>query len=172
MEGVRLNVYENSKILCQVCNIHKDILDKPMEPYVLQNMHLMNCLIQEAKYKEIKAMGYYPYQGNILHYLQYCNPYGLNQAVQPENLHAILIGYFMCLIQGLSWSHKITGRMAAQRALEVKGSHYVFSGLDRDIVQIELNEIGFQLTQQSDPDLPRTKFSEYLISPASKDRYW
>jgi len=43
-----------------------------------------------------------------------------------------------------------------------------FSGDDRDIVQMELNEIGFQLTWQSDPDLPRTKFSEYLIDLASK----
>jgi len=81
-----------------MCNIHKDNLDKPMEPYVLQNMHMMNCLLWEEKYKEIKAMVYYPCKGNILHYLQYCNPYGLNQAVPPENLHVILIGYFILCI--------------------------------------------------------------------------
>jgi len=56
----------------------------------------------------------------------------------------------MHLIQGLSWSCKITGRTAAERALEVKGSHYVFSGPDRDFVQMELNEIEVQLTWQSD----------------------
>jgi len=71
-------------------------------------------------------MGYYPCKGNILLHLQYCNPYGLNQAVPPENLHVILIGYVMHLIQGLSWSFKITGKMATERAMEVKGSHYFF----------------------------------------------
>jgi len=140
-----------------------------MELYVLQNMPMMNHLLQEEKYKEIKAVGYYPCKGNILQHLQYCNPYGLNQAVPPENLHVILIGYFMRLIQGLSQSCKITGRTAVERALEIKGSHHVFSGNDRDIVQTELSKVGFQLTWQSDPDLPRTKFSEYLIDPASKD---
>jgi len=59
--------------------------------------------------------------------------------------------------------------MAAEKALEVKGSHYAFSHSDGDVVQMELSKIGFQLTQQSDPDLPRTKFSEYLIDLAGKD---
>jgi len=164
-----LQIHPGVKYICWMCNIHKDNLDQPREPYVLQNMHMMNRLLREEKYGVIKEMGYYPCKGNILLYLQYCNLYGLNQAVPPENLHVILIGCFMHLIQGLSHSHKITGRMAAEQALEVKGSHYVFSSDNRNMVQTELNEIGFQLTWQSDPDLPRTKFSEYLIDLASKD---
>jgi len=62
----------------------------------------------------------------------------------------------MHLIHGLSQSHKVTGRMAAERALEVKGSHYVLSSPNRDVVQMELTKIGFQLTQQSDLASPRT----------------
>ncbi len=94
---------------------------------------------------------------------------GLNQAVPLEGLHVILIGYFMLLIQGLSWCHKVTGAATVARAKEEKGIHYIFSGKDRTVVNIKLKAIGFQLTHQSDPDLPTTNFSTYLIEPESKD---
>ena len=44
-----------------------------------------------------------------------------------------------------------------------------FSGNDRKVVNSELKAIGLQLTHQSDPDLPTTKFTTYLIEPGSKD---
>jgi len=61
-----------------------------------------------------------------------------------KGLHVILIGYFMCLIQGLSWCHKVKGTTMAARAKEEKGTHYVFSRKDSTVVNIELKEIGLQ----------------------------
>ena len=44
-----------------------------------------------------------------------------------------------------------------------------FSRKDRIVVNSELKAIGFQLSCQSDLDLPTTNFSSYLIEPESKD---
>jgi len=62
----------------------------------------------------------------------------------------------------------VKGTTIAARALEENGTHYGFPEQDR-IVNIELKEIGLQLTHQLDPDLPTTKFSAYLIELESKD---
>jgi len=53
----------------------------------------------------------------------------------------------------------VKGTTIAARALEEKGTHYVFSGKDRIVVNSELKAIGFQLSRQSDLDLPTTIFS-------------
>jgi len=140
-----LRIHPKAQFICRMCNISHENLDEPEEPYELQDMHLLKGLLHNENYASIKKMGYYPCKQNILLELQYSNGKGLNQAVPPEGLHVTLIGYFMYLIQGLSRCRKVTGATIAARALEVKGTDYVFSGEDRVVVNSELKAIGFQL---------------------------
>jgi len=111
-----LRIHPKAKFVCQMCNISHENLDVLAKPYKLRDMHFMKGLLHNENYTEIKKMGYYLCKQNILLELQYCNDKGLNQAVPLEGLHVILIGYFMHLIQGISWCHKVTGATIAARA--------------------------------------------------------
>jgi len=104
-----LHIHPKAQFICRMCNISRENLDVPAKPYELWDMHLLKGLLCNENYESIKKMVYYPCKQNILLELQYCNGMGLNQAMPPEGLHVILIGYFMCLIQGLSWSCKVKG---------------------------------------------------------------
>jgi len=118
------------------------------------------------KYIAIKAMGCYPFMHNIVPELQYCNPMGLNQAVPPEGLHVILIGYFLYLIQGFSQSHKVKGITIAVRAKEEKETHFLFKGCCPDQAEGNWSSI---ISSISHPDLSTTKSSTYLINLESGD---
>jgi len=121
----------------------------------IQKIHSQNPTL-------LKAMGYYPCHSNILYELQYCDPGGLNHSVPPDILHAILLGYFTRLINGFVQLKQINNDKL-----------FVFSDSFLGEVERDLSSVGKALSQQSDPDLPKTHFPliGYLPNP-KKWRQW
>jgi hypothetical protein len=104
-------------------------------------------------------LGFHPCVHNILYELTYCDPLGLNISLPPENLHAIRLGLFMRLLQGFS--------RAKQNRNE---NHFVFGGLFHNELELDFKKVGYELSQQSDPDLPRTYFpSGYIPNPTKTE---
>ncbi len=105
---------------------------------------------------ELKAMGYYPCHSNVLYELWYCDPGGLNHSVPPNILNSILLGYFARLINGFVRLKQINNDKL-----------FVFSDSFLDEVERDLNAVGKVLSQQSDPDLPKTHSPsiDYLPNP-------
>jgi len=91
---------------------------------------------------QLKSMGYYACQSNVLYQLQFCDTSGLNQSLPPDILHAVLLGYVTRLING--FAHLKNG----------SNTHFVFSELYKEEVKRDLSSVGRALSKQSDMNLP------------------
>jgi len=100
-------------------------------------------------------MGYHACKYNVLYEMEYCDPGGLNLPVPPENLHTVLLGLYVQQLQGF----------ARVKQLVNKG-YYVFTESYLEEIERDLKQVGFQLSQQSDPELPKTYLeSGYIPGP-------
>jgi len=136
------------KFPCRMCSITRSRLDSPNNIPIstLTNGNIMQQ-IRSQNPTALKAMGYYPCHSNVLYELQYCDPGGLNHSVPPDILHAILLGYFTRLINGFVRLKQINNDKL-----------FVFSDSFLGQVERDLSSVGKALSQQSDPDLPKTHF--------------
>jgi len=132
-------------------------LDSP-NAVALQKMtygsRIKNILLTNSP--SLKVNGYYACQYNILYDLQYCDVVGgLNQALPPDILHAILLGYVTRLLNGFAGLKKSNN-----------DSMFVFSDAYKEEVERDLLAVGRALSKQSDMDMPRTHFpSGYMPNP-------
>jgi len=145
------------KFPCRMCSITRNHLDNPNNVPIskLTNGNTIR-LIRSQNPTALKAMGYYPCHSNVLYDLQYCDPGGLNHSVPPDILHTILLGYFTRLINGFVRLKQINNDKL-----------FVFSDSFLNEVERDLDSVGKALSQQSDPDLPKTHFPliGYLPNP-------
>jgi hypothetical protein len=137
-----------------------------------------------------KDIGYYPCKHNILQELQFCDPLGFNIATPPEVLHAVLLCHGTRSLNAFSRLTKYTpSSMSIQSGRSKqsiqntnnndsneeetninKKNYYVFTGKYKELVEVEMKNIGLQLSRQSDPDRPRSHFpSGYLPAPNKID---
>jgi len=97
--------------------------------------------------KILNNLGYHACEHNVLYDMEYCDPGGVNLAVLPENLHAILLGLYIQQLQGFGRAKQLNNN-----------DYYVFTEKYLEEIEINLKLVGYELLQQSDPDLPRTFF--------------
>jgi hypothetical protein len=143
---------------CRFCNIKRCHLDNLDVKAKLHDSTLLHQLILNDK-EEMKRRGFHPCVHNILYELTYCHPKGLSMSLPPENLHAILLGLYVRLLQGFARSKH-----------ERIDNQYVFTGSLLPQIEMDLKILGKQLSQQSDPDLPRTHFpSGYIPDPRKSE---
>ena len=97
------------KFPCHLCSTTRKHLASP--PNVsLEKMTKGSKIkhIWDTNHTALKAMGYYACQSNVLYDLQYCNVVGgLNHALPPDILHAVLLGYVSQLVNGFTWLKKL-----------------------------------------------------------------
>jgi len=92
------------KFPCWLCNTTRNNLSSP------QNVSLEKMtkgskmkVIQDTNCTALKALGYYACQTNVLYDLQYCDiAGGLNHALPPDILHAVLLGFVTRLFNGFT----------------------------------------------------------------------
>jgi len=86
---------------CYLCNITLDKCDDPYEPYKVTSSHSLIHDI-ETNPSSLKQIGYYPLKNNIFHHLEFCHGHEINASTPVEPLHCVLLGLFICLLQGFN----------------------------------------------------------------------
>jgi hypothetical protein len=144
---------------CRFCPVRRSDLDKGMPATNLTSGELIRHKLDNQP-RTLKEIGYYACRENILYRMEYCDSLGCNAAMCPDILHAVLLGWYTRAIQGFSRLKRISASQLD-----------VFSPQYREHVESSLRIVGKSLAHQSDPDLPRTHFTnEYLPSTTGKKR--
>ena len=119
----------------------------------------------------VAQMGYHPCTENIMYDLTFCDPLGINISTPPEVLHAILLGHGTRLLNAFARLQQIKSpKKQAETVDKEPRKAFVFSGQFGSQVEVELKNVGFWLTRQSDPDRTRTHFpSGYMPNASKKD---
>jgi len=100
-----------------------------------------------------KSIRYYACFQNSLYEMQFCDTMGgLNHALPPDILHAVLLGWVTRLINGFTCLKKIEN-----------DKMFVFSDAYKEEIERDLLAVGHAFSKQSDVDLPCMHFpSGYL----------
>jgi len=165
---------QHQEHICRICNIKRDDLDAPYKNVTLTDTQSVHNAIHSSPITA-RNMGYYAFKDNVFHQLHFCHNYGVNQSTPVEPLHCVLLGLFIRLLQGLNRLRRHD--MGANNLpdddsedTEVQAAHLIFTGKYKQIVTSDFLQIGFQLRQQCDTDIPRTYFpSGYLPNASDKD---
>jgi len=133
------------KFPCHMCQTTRNKLDSPNTISLQKMTHGSRIkMLLQTNSPSPKVNGYYACQYNILNDLQYCDVVGgLNQALPPDILHAILLGYVTRLINGFAHLKKSNN-----------DSMFVFSDACKEEVERDLLAVGRALSKQSDMDMP------------------
>ena len=143
-----------------------DCCDDPYQPYELTNTHDLIKTIENQPHVS-KGNGYYPLKNNVFHQLEFCHWHGLNGSTPVEPLHCVMLGLFICLLQGFNYLR--CNDMAIPEESE-RQPHFIFTGVYKEMIKSNLRNIGFVLHQQCNPDMPRTYFpSGYLPDAHDED---
>jgi len=116
-----------------MCSTTRNDLDSP-QPIPLSKMTTGNHiqLAWDNNPTTLKLIGYYACLQNALYEIQYCDTIGgLNQALPPDILHAVLLGWVTRLINGFARLKKIEN-----------DKMYVFSDAYKEEIERDLLAVG------------------------------